>query len=194
MKSTVRPENRIWFHTHDSAATFLSGTHLKVIASYFQRHLKDRVRQFTYTKQWSDPTDLYSLVHDLIFSTQIDTLYGKSFLLMNPNFVSDFRTFHHGIPYLLRGYPRWLIPKTWDARERCLEAIKQYHISRDEWKVDSNDKTEADEEHCVNYGSDFIRARKLIHSKMEGLDADAVASSELGVIWAYVLPFLHISQ
>ncbi|KAL2040299.1 hypothetical protein N7G274_007202 [Stereocaulon virgatum] len=45
-------------------------------------------------------------------------------------------------------------------------------------------KLARDEERLLFYGSDFIRNRRQMHGKMGPLDEDALASSELGVIWA----------
>ncbi|KAL9117083.1 MAG: hypothetical protein Q9187_006385 [Circinaria calcarea] len=180
-KSNVEPENRIWFHTHDTSARYLSGLHLNSLSSYFQYHLKNRIGALSLDNQWSETTDLYSLIFDIIFPTQIEALFGTSFLSLNPNFASDFREFHRGLTYLLRGYPRWLIPKTWRARERCLEDIKKWHI---ESQKQQDGKILSGEERYISYGSDYIRARKHMHAKMKLLDADAIASSELGVIWA----------
>ena len=181
-RSNVKPENRIWFHTHNSSAIFLSGLHLKTLSSHFQYHLRNRIGTLPLDNQWSETTDLYSFVFDLTFPTQVEVLFGTSFLPLNPNFASNFREFHRGLTYLLRGYPRWLVPKAWDAREQCLEDIKKWHIAVQ--KQEDNGRISSSEGKHLSYGSDYIRGRKHMHSKMKLLDADAIASSELGVIWA----------
>lgn len=181
-KSHVKPENRIWFHTHDSSATFLTGSHLGTLTSTFQDRLKDRVGDLSFNNEWSQATDLYSFVYNTIFPTQIEVLFGPSFLLINPDFASDFREFHRGLTHLLRGYPWWLAPKAWTAREKCLDGIKRWHALLE---VEENDEKQlSDEKKHTNQGSEFIRARKRMHTKMKSLDKDAIASSELGVIWA----------
>ena len=127
-------------------------------------------------------TDLYAFLYNVIFPTQIEILFGTSFLTLHPNFVSDFREFHQGLAYLLRGYPRWLVPKAWDARERCLTSIKKWHAYVQEQQPDKTSLSH--EDRSFKYGSQFISARQEMHSKIEALDADDIASSELGVIWA----------
>ena len=180
--SNVKFENRIWFHTHDSAAIYLSGLHLKPLVADFQHRLGSRMDSITLDDQRMEFADLYGFLYDLLSPTQIDTLFGTSFLAMNPNFAFDFREFHRGLPYLLRGYPRWLSPKAWDARERCLESIKGWHAFCREKK--RTGEVQSDEERTLFYGSRYIENRQAMHSKMKALDADAIASSELGVIWA----------
>ncbi len=136
-RSNVKRENRIWFHTHDTPATYLSGTHFKTLSTSFQHYLHNRLAALDIDLQRSDITDLYSFIHDIVFPTQIKVLFGPSFLAINNGFASDFRKFHRGLPYPLQGYPRWLIPRAWDARERCLKAIKRWHRSQREQKTDS---------------------------------------------------------
>ena len=179
--SCVEPDNRIWFHTHDTAARFLSGPHLTNLSSNFQRCLEERIGTNVLSHQWIEQTDLYSFVYDLMFPSQIEALFGTSFLHLSPSFPADFKEFHSGLFYLLLGYPRWMVPKAWDARERCLESIKKYHARLDEEKYEKTNHGEKKDFIC---GSEFIRARERMHAKMKRLDADAIASSELGVIWA----------
>lgn len=181
-KSSVKPENRIWFLTHNSAAVFLSGSYLQIMALHFQHHLRHRLHAFSPRQEWVEKTDLYSFIYGMIFTTQIEVLFGKYFLLLNPDFTSDFREFHNGIPSLLRAYPSWMIPKAWHARERCLKSIKRWHKYR--LKLEKNDAKIFNIERHLFYGSDYIEERKRIHTAMEPLDEDAIASSELGVIWA----------
>ena len=180
--SNVKAENRIWFHTRDSAATYLSGPHLKSLASRFQYHFRSRMEELSLPDGWSLNTDLYTFVYNVMFPTQIEVLFGTTFLTLNPNFASDFREFHRGLSYLLRGYPRWMVPKAWDARERCLTSIKKWHVYVQEQQPEET--TLCHEDRILRYGSRFISVRREMHSKMKALDADDIASSELGVIWA----------
>ena len=180
--SNVKKENRIWFLTHDSAATYLSGPHLKPLASSLQHHLRLRIDGLSFPHGWVMNTDLYTFLYNLMFPSQIEVLFGTSFLNLNPDFPSDFRVFHQGLVYLLRGYPRWMVPKAWDARERCLKSIKDWHIYVQEQQADEAMPCHKDRTRI--YGSRFISVRREMHSKIKALDADDIASSELGVIWA----------
>ena len=180
--TNVNAENRIWYLTHNSAATYLSGPHLKSLASRFQHQLSSRIEAMSLPLGWGVNTDLYGFLYDVLFPTQVELLFGTSFFDLNPTFAGDFRQFHRGLPLLLRRLPRWLVPKAWDARERCLESIKKWHV----WVQEQQASGIAlcDEDRALRYGSRFISTRQAMHSKMKDLDADDIASSELGIIWA----------
>ena len=181
-KSNVKNENRIWFHTRDTAAMYLSGPHLMSLASRFQRDFRSHLEAVSHPPGWHVKTDLYGFVYDIMFPTQIRVLFGTSFIDLNPTFAGDFREFHKGLPFLLRRYPRWMVPKAWDARERCLRSVKKWHVHVQENQANATKLS--DEEWTLIYGSRLISVRQEMHSKMTALDPDAIASSELGIIWA----------
>ena len=181
-KSQVKPENRLWFHTHDTSAIFLSGNHLQTIVKNFQPKLRARIEELPIDSNWNETADLYQFIYDTLFPIQVQALFGTSFLALNPNFAQDFRKFHQGLVYFLRGSPSWLIPTAWAARERCLESIKRWHLFLLE--QESNQKPAHSEENNFLFGSRYIRTLQEKYGRMKPLDADAIASSELGVIWA----------
>ena len=53
-KSNVKKENRIWFNTRDTAATYLSGPHLTSLASRFQHGVRSRVGALSPTSSWME--------------------------------------------------------------------------------------------------------------------------------------------
>ncbi|ERF71136.1 hypothetical protein EPUS_08931 [Endocarpon pusillum Z07020] len=181
-RSQVEPEDRLWFHTHNTAATFLSGIHLKAILKTFQTNLRTRIEALRIDRRWDEIPDLYQFIYKTLFPTQVEVLFGTSFLALNPNFLQDFRDFHKGLVYLLRGYPSWLVPTACSARERCLGSIKRWHLFLKE--QEGNENPPRDEERSRLYGSRYIRTLQKKYGRMKPLDLDAVASSELGVIWA----------
>ena len=172
-QSQVAPENRLWFHVHTAAATFMSGIHLKQLVESFQNLVTARVENLSWDDCEKEPVDLYQFVYDMIFPAQLETLFGPEFLTLNPGFVRDFRVFHKSLAYFLRGYPQWVIPKAWAARERCFESVKKWHRFIQQEAVEDSAR-----------GSPYIRNLRGRYEKMESLDRNAVASSELGIIWA----------
>lgn len=179
--SNVMPEHRIYYHTHKATVDFLSGSHLKSLASSFQVNLRKRIHNSDIGYDWVDRPDLFLFLQSEIFYAALESLCGPHMLSLNPTFVEDFWNFDKGMIHLLKGYPRWLIPGSWSLREKCLDAVKKWHAFANEYGDETMAK--ADNAQDPIYGTKLMRARQDYFSKMSSMTADAIASADLGIIW-----------
>ena len=167
-QSSIRPENRIHSLMHKATVDYLAGPHLIITGQRFQTALERRIKALPMKDEWIEIDDLFSFLRPLISYSAIETICGVSFLKTFPGFFDDFWTFDSKMSTLLNGWPRWLIPKAWQARDRCLLAMKQ-------WRRLSNENFD---------GHEFYWRKWSYYSKMRGISEDGVASSDLGFLWA----------
>ena len=78
-----------------------------------------------------------------------------------------------------------IIPKAFKARERCLQVVQELHQSTNRYSKDGA-SANGDEVMSV-FGSKQFRTRQKHFSEMEHMNDDAVASADLGLIWAWIL-------
>ena len=170
-QSSTKPEDRYFYLNYKATVDFLTGSHLTVTAQRYQTALNRRIEVVPIQDKWVDLDDLFSFLRPLIFDSSIETMCGVNFLRTFPDFVDNFWKFNDRMSRLLQGWPRWMIPKTWRARDRCISLMKQ-------WRKMSLEKQSNAHPFFLRRWSDF--------SKMRGFSEDGAASSDLGVLWAYV--------
>lgn len=112
----------------------------------------------------------------------MEAVCGPHMFSLNPTFAEDFWAFDKNILSLLKGYPRWISPKAWESRDRCLQAVKSWHQYANEHYDDV--EIDPDTEYEPLFSAKFIRARQQYYSKIKSITADAKASVDLGLIWA----------
>ena len=168
-QSSIRPENRVHSLMFKATVDCLTGSHLTITGQRFQTALVRRIRTLPIEDTWVEMGDLFGFLHSLISYSAIDAMCGLSFLERFPDFFDDFWQFDGRIPTLLNGWPRWMIPKAWQARDRCLSAMKQWRQSSNEDNFD---------------GNEFYWRKWSYYSKMQGISDDGVASSDIGFLWA----------
>ena len=108
-------------------------------------------------------------------------MFGPNILSLSPTLCEDFWKFDAGIPSLARGYPRWIIPATYQARDKCLASVKRWHnFVRQNFKSMTS---RPERDYDPSSGAEIMRFRRNMYSKMEAMDADAEASEDLGLMW-----------
>ena len=80
--------------------------------------------------------------------------------------------------------PGFLAPRAYAARKRVLDSVKVWEAHAREQCPDHPQPGEQDEEY---WGSNFFRFRQKMFLDMDGYDHDAIASADLGAIWAYAV-------
>lgn len=184
-RSKVTPANRIHFHQARAAQKFLSSQHLTFAVGKYVHTLERNLQSLEThdTNGWVEYPDLYTFLQNLVFRTAVETLMGSKVLEMNPRLVDDFWIFDSNIPWFSRGLPRWFMPSAYQARDRLLEGIKEWHA----YAHTSSDCTkigDEDPEWEPYFGTKLVRARQDHALKMELMDADARASEDLGLLMA----------
>ena len=138
-QSSTRPENRVHSLMHKATVDCLAGPQLTITGQRFQSALKRRTEALPVNDEWIEMDDLFSFLRSLIPYSAIEAMCGVSFLKTFPDFPNDFWNFDGRMPSLLNGCPRWRMPKAWQARDRCLSAIKQWRQLSNEENFDGND-------------------------------------------------------
>ena len=181
-KSNIQPENRIHYFTHKITIELLAGKHLQSLAESFGSILKRRIHNLEVASDWTHMPDLVLLLQSHMFSAAVEGMCGPHLLSLNPNFARDFWDFDGRMPYILKGYPRFFIPAAWRARDRCLESIKKWHsYIKNQHTTGPADATNPQD---PLYGTALMRERQIYSSKMKPMTPDAIASADLGLIWA----------
>ena len=177
----VQPENRIHYLTHKTVTQLLAGKYLLSLAQSFQSILENRISNLEVTSGWTDMPDLLSFLQAHMFAAAVEGMCGPYLLALNPDFSEDFWSFDRYMPYILKGYPRILKPTAWRARDNCLKSVKKWHTFVKHHDDDTTQMANAQDPH---YGTALMRARQDYFSKMRPMTADAIASADLGLIWA----------
>ena len=180
--SRIQPENRIHHITHKTTVELLAGKHLKSLARSFQHILKKRVSNLEVGSDWIDMPDLLSLLQSHMFSAAVEGMCGPYFLSLNPDFAQNFWDFDGYMPCILKGYPRFLKPAAWQARDKCLASVKKWHTYLKQH--DPHGLVDMENVQDPYYGTTLMRARQNYSLKMKAMTADAIASADLGLIWA----------
>jgi len=166
--SSTRPNDRVFYLMHKATVDCLAGSHITIAAQRFQAALTNRIEENPVADEWVEMDDLFTFLRPLISYSTVEAMCGANFLRTFPNFVGDFWNFNSKMPRLLQGWPRWIIPKAWQARDRCIATMKR-------WREMSNEE---------NFdGNAMIPRRWSYFSKMEELSDHGVACSDLGILW-----------
>ena len=189
--SHVRPEHRIEFLTHSTITKFLTGPSLKTLCQRFTENLAVELSNASISYMWQDLPDLQSIFESEVFCAALNAMCGPFLVSLNPDFARDFFVMENGMPQLAKHFPRWLIPATYNARDRCLGSIKRWHKFARSHGGTSDEVTP--KEWDLYYGAKLMRSRQEVWAKMDAMDDDAAASEDLGLIWAYALSFKHYS-
>ncbi|KAI9724629.1 MAG: hypothetical protein M1828_003653 [Chrysothrix sp. TS-e1954] len=180
--SNTAHKDRYYYHTRKETIGFFSGPALKHFANRFQSLLMQQTQQVEVGHDWVDMPDLYRFVQDVTFAPAIEAMCGPTILEQTPDLQEIFWQFDMDMYYFFKGAPRWLHPKAWRNRDRLLDSLKRWHAHASEYFFEAS--VEADG-HDPFYGSPLMRRRAEYLPTIECLDdADALASQDLGLIWA----------
>ncbi|KAL8970733.1 MAG: hypothetical protein Q9183_001382 [Haloplaca sp. 2 TL-2023] len=166
--SSTKPGDRVFYLMHKATVDCLAGSHLTIAAQKFQLALKRRIGNVPVHDEWVEMGDLYGFLRPIISGATIEAMCGAQFLERFPHFVDNFWNFNSSMPRLLQGWPRWIMPRAWRSRDRCIAIMK-------EWRKTSNMESFD--------GNAMIPRRWQYFSKMENLSEDGVACSDLGILW-----------
>lgn len=174
--SNVRPDDRIFYLMHKATVDCLAGPHLAATSRDFQTALKERIADVPVGDDWVEMPDLYTWLRPHISHATVKAMCGSCFLELNPTFVQDFWNFDKAMPKLLQGWPRWMHPSAWKAREKCIEGMRR-------WRKLSDGQSSSSLTDLAFPGNEMIRARWRYFAKMDRLSDEGVACSDLGILW-----------
>ena len=172
-RSSTRPENRVFYLMHKATVDCLAGSHLVSSASSFQVALEKQIKNAPIGNEWLEMPDLFAFLQPYISHSTIEAMCGPNFVSDFPKFVEDFWRFNSNMPKLLQGWPRWLAPKAWQARDRCIATMAT-------WR-----RMNLQNLHHFS-GNKMIPTRWDYFSKMQGISDNGIACSDLGILWGSV--------
>lgn len=179
----VLDRNRIDYRVYQSLLRFLEGPGLAPFFNRFAENLPqqlDLLQDGTGSK-WVHRDDLMQTVGDVVTISTLDALCGPHLLRLNPNFLHDFWVFDRNLQTYLQGIPWLLAPMAYRARQRVLKAVQTWQqFARDNFE-DSSVGPDGDDPY---WGTNFFRERHKMFLQMDGFDHKAIASADLGAIWA----------
>ena len=180
--STIQPHNRIDFLTHESLLKFFSGPSMTRLFQRFCHHLSDRITALHIGDDWEDIPDFLDFIQIELSTAVLEATMGPQLIAQNPTFVRDLFLYDSAIPTLSKGFPSFMNPGAHKIRAKMLSMIKRWHIyARENFDEDLIDP---DGDFDPYWGSEHMRHRQKILRNVDGFDADALATSDLGLIWA----------
>lgn len=180
--SSIPSHLRIDYLHYSSVHKFLSGPGLKPFADRFTTNLLAQLSKRTdLGTDWTHLPDLFSLLRDEFLTASLQAMCGEYLLRSQPNFVQDYWRFHTALYTLAKGYPRWLKPRAYRQRDKCVQSLKAWHeLIRPYF----DDTTLEQQDWNPYYGAGLVKFRHTAWSKMDCMGPDAAASEDLGLIWA----------
>lgn len=180
-KSNVATKDRYYYQNRKAIVGFFNGDGLKSMGNRFSALLTKEISQLDIGHEWTEHGDLYGFIQNLLIGPAVEAMCGPVLLKRNPTFGDEFWKIDHDIYYFFKGFPRWLAPRRYQNRRKLLDSVKDWHaFARENFH---NSCIESDG-HDPYYGSPLMRARQDYLSQIDGLDADAIASQDLGLLWA----------
>ncbi|OCL10073.1 cytochrome P450 [Glonium stellatum] len=181
--STTRQEDRIHFWQASTAQKYLSGQTLLQISERYLRILTRNLDTLDIQNEWVGLPDLYNFLQMEVSRAAIESMMGSKILELNPTLVEDFWNFDSNVPNYIRGFPRWIIPSAYKARDRLLASVKKWHAYAHEHS-DCSKLGPDDPEWDPYFGTKLVKARQNYALKMKPMDADARASEDMGLLFA----------
>ena len=147
-----------------TATRFQGAMGRQIQAVEFGRGVEERVGD-----EWVEMDDFVGFVRGLVARAMCDTMLGSKFLAEFPDFVDCFNTYNDRIRRFLLGCPRFLIPRAWAARKRCIEIMRL-------WKKG----VEAD---TASFDGSPMMVKRWEYFEKWGISEYAIASLDLGILW-----------
>lgn len=130
-QSNVQEGERIWRQTHEAQSrTLQNGDEVKILGQVFTREMF-RIANEEPLYEWTTVPIYHTLKNKMATAATI-SLIGRGVFRYNPKMIEDFWIFMDGFMGLFLGYPRFLAPKVWDARDRMRKACTKVLESIDE--------------------------------------------------------------
>ena len=180
--SDVKPQNRVYYRTHENLLRGLLGTGLAPVTDRFENLLTRSLRSLIITEEWTTFPDLREFFEDNLGAVVLESIFGPALLSQNPGFVRDLWSFDRVVMSLAKRLPVFCIPAAYRSQTKLLQSIKKWHAFA---RTHSNGvETSRDEDSDPLWGSKMIRDRFKMLLDVENQDYDSVASTDLGFIWA----------
>ncbi|KAM7212312.1 cytochrome P450 [Rhypophila decipiens] len=182
--TSIPPHNRMAHLRHSAATKYLYGPHLRNMTDRFVKNYTKQIAEFTEVgSEWVTYPDLVVWLQRFMFQAATSSLMGEHVFRINPNFSDDFWEFVSHLPTLVKAFPRWMNPKAWEARGRCVRTIEKWH--KHAWEnVDHSTDDDDSVEYEEFFGARIMRVRYNYARKMERMSDEARAAEDLAMVFA----------
>ncbi|KAH7198438.1 cytochrome P450 [Fusarium flagelliforme] len=174
-----RDEDRIWRKFHELYEHHLIGsTAVTGLTELFVGLMVNELE----TVQGPIEIGIDEFMRKHMFRASTIALAGQGVFDVDPNFADVFWEYDNDFMPLLYGLPKFLCRKGWNARDKCLETVKQY--LKNGWQNlnwQASNETNPDWE--PHFGSRLVREREVAMEKY-GIGLDGRASFQMGLIWS----------
>lgn len=180
--TTAKPQNRVYYRTHENLLRGLLGTGLAPVSDRFESALTESLSSLHITEEGVIFPDFLEFFEDFLGTAIIKSIFGSALLSQSPDFVSNMWKFDKLVMNLAKQLPRVCIPESYRLRTKLLQSIKRWHAFARTHSVEKKELLNEDAD--VLWGSETIKDRYKMLLDFENQDYDSVASTDLGFIWA----------
>ncbi|KAM5349734.1 hypothetical protein ACJ41O_006239 [Fusarium nematophilum] len=180
----VDPSHRFHFTQHRDLHSLLAGSSLNAMTGKFVEVYSKRIEKDARFKEeeWVAVDDLYAWLKDGLIRAAVEALCGEKFLELSPDFPHDFWMFDYHLPNLFKRLPKWLVPRSYRARDKALEGVMRYH-EYGRTQFDFTDEEVLKKDWTPEFGARLMSARQKMFSTI-GFGARGAAALDLGMMWA----------
>jgi hypothetical protein len=155
---------------------------VKELTSIFMDQLREELRQDKlFADEKEAEVDIVGWLRDHMFKASTHALYGSRLLEIYPELVQDIWAVDEAMVPLLSGFPTFLMPQHYAARDRGMAGMLRWHQAA--WKeTDGKPLEPNDVEWEPIYGSRFNRARQRFYM-YRGITVQTKAAADLGILF-----------
>jgi hypothetical protein len=178
--SSVAPHNRVDFHTHKTFLKIFSGEGLNTMFKRWHESFSRRLDDLRIENQWTEGPDLEAFWMPSLVASLNEAIAGPVLESVNPMFTKNFMEFYPYAHSLMRGLPKWLIPRAIHLRDTLMRDFSTWHsIARAFFKDSDIEEDNTDRW----WGLSAIRDRQRLFSKVDNWDHSTLASLDFGLLW-----------
>ena len=163
-------DQRVHYLMLKTTAEYLSRENLAATAQRFQTAMKNQLADVPVQGEWVEMADLFDFTRRLVAKATCESILGTNFLNQFPDFVDSFYVFNSKIMRMLQGWPRFLMPKAWQARKRCLEVMQQWRKTVNVHDFDGNP----------------LMPKRWSYFEKWNVSDEAIASQDMGILFGCV--------
>ncbi|KAF2014338.1 cytochrome P450 [Aaosphaeria arxii CBS 175.79] len=182
--SNVAPDRRIVRMQQETAFDFLqSKDGISTFLDKFVGFLEQEIATKKIGEEWKEFDDFFDFVRKTSSTAVMNAVCGPRLMQRCPKFVDAFWTFDENVHLLHIQLPKFFIPKAYEARQVCLDALK-------EWKRNAIETTKGntytkEDRWDETWGLQVMRTRNGLYDRFKEYHSDAArAGSDLGIVWA----------
>ncbi|KAI0407179.1 cytochrome P450 [Xylaria palmicola] len=181
--TSVAVHNRIGHLRHSAAAKYLYGPHLRSMTERFVGRFAAQIHENEAVgADWVEYPDLVDWLQRFMFRAATTSLCGPHIFRLNPGFTDDYWAYMSHVPALAKGFPRWVSPGAYRARDRCIRAIERWH--KHAWANVDHARDDDSVEYEEYFGARIMRVRYAYAKKMDRMTDEARAAEDLAMVFA----------